>query len=55
MWYPAIGVASYSARATFIKDPEDYSHGLNERISLKGIATGVRFYLNLFGELSSRY
>ena len=54
MWYRALGVASYSASATFTKDSEDYSHGLNERIPLRNIAPGIRFYLSLFRELSSR-
>lgn len=53
MWYRALGVASYSASATFTKDSEDYSHGLNERIPLRNLSPGVRFYLSLFRELSS--
>ncbi len=54
MWYRALGVPSYSASATFIKDSDEYAHGLNERVPLKNIAPGIRFYLSLFAELASR-
>ena len=52
MWYRANGVASYGASPLFIKDSDDYSHGLNERISLSNIRPGVTYYLSLFTDLS---
>ncbi|QYU67269.1 M20/M25/M40 family metallo-hydrolase [Leptolyngbya sp. 15MV] len=54
MWYRALSVPSYSASASFIKDSDEYAHGLNERVPLANIAPGIRFYLSLFADLASR-
>jgi acetylornithine deacetylase/succinyl-diaminopimelate desuccinylase-like protein len=54
MWYRAKGVPSYGAAASFSKESDDFSHGLNERISLSNIAPGVVFYTTLLGDLGSR-
>ncbi|MDE2595272.1 MAG: M20/M25/M40 family metallo-hydrolase [Sphingomonadales bacterium] len=52
MWYRAKGVASYGASPTFIKDSDDFSHGLNERVPLSNIRPGLTYYLTLFTDLS---
>ena len=52
MWFRALGVPSYGASPTFIKDSDDFSHGLNERVPLSNIAPGINFYISLFGDLS---
>ena len=54
MWYRALGVPSYSASATFMKDSEEFAHGLNERVPLRNVAPGIRFYLSLFRDLSAQ-
>ncbi len=54
MWYRALGVPSYGASATMIKDSDDYSHGLNERIPLLNIGPGITFYLSLLRDLASK-
>jgi acetylornithine deacetylase/succinyl-diaminopimelate desuccinylase-like protein len=54
MWYRALGVPSYGASASFIKDSDDFAHGLNERISLMNIRPGITYYRTLIGELASR-
>ena len=37
MWFRHHGVPSYGAGPMFIKDSEDFSHGLNERTPLANI------------------
>ncbi|HUQ52706.1 MAG TPA: M20/M25/M40 family metallo-hydrolase [Gammaproteobacteria bacterium] len=54
MWYRAAGVPSYGASATFIKESDDFMHGLNERIPLLNVRPGVTYYLSVLTELSSR-
>lgn len=53
MWYRALGVPSYGASATMMKESDDYSHGLNERVPLLNIEPGITFYLSLLRELAS--
>lgn len=52
MWFRAAGVDSYGASPVFVKDSDDFAHGLNERIPLSNIAPGVVYYLTLIPELS---
>ena len=52
MWFRSHGVPSYGASPMFIKDSEDFSHGLNERTPISNIPPGVRYYLDLLTTLS---
>jgi acetylornithine deacetylase/succinyl-diaminopimelate desuccinylase-like protein len=52
MWFRAKGVDSYGASPVFVKDSDEFAHGLNERIPLSNIAPGVAYYLTLIPELS---
>jgi acetylornithine deacetylase/succinyl-diaminopimelate desuccinylase-like protein len=52
MWFRYHGVPSYGASPTFIKESEDFSHGLNERTPVMNIAPGITYYLSLFSDLS---
>lgn len=52
MWYRALGVPSYGASPTMVKDSEDYAHGLNERVPLLNIRPGITYYLSLFRDLA---
>ncbi len=52
MWYRALGVPSYGASPTAIKDSDDFAHGLNERVPLSNIKPGLTYYLSLFIDLS---
>ncbi len=54
MWYRAIGVPSYGASASMMKDSDHFSHGLNERISLSNIAPGIKYYLSVYRDLTSQ-
>lgn len=52
MWYRALGVPSYGASPAFSKDSDDFSHGLNERVSLANLGPGITYYLSLIADLS---
>ncbi len=54
MWYRTLGVPSYGASGTFIKDADDFAHGLNERVSLSNIAPGIVYYDALMRDLASK-
>jgi len=52
MWYRAKGVPSYGISPIFIKDSDDFSHGLNERVELRNIRPGLIYYFSLLPALS---
>lgn len=52
MWFRYNNVASYGASPTFIKESDEFSHGLNERTPIDNIAPGIAYYVSLFGDLS---
>jgi len=54
MWYRALGVPSYGASPSFIKESDEFAHGLNERIPLANIRPGVSYYLSVLRALASR-
>lgn len=54
MWYRALGVPSYGASASLVKESEDFSHGLNEREPLSNINPGITYYLSLYRDLASK-
>lgn len=52
MWFRAHNVPSYGASPVFIKDSDDFSHGLNERVPIDNIGPAITYYLSLFTDLS---
>jgi carboxypeptidase PM20D1 len=52
MWFRYHNVPSYGASPVFIKDSEDFSHGLNERTPIWNISPAITYYLSLFTDLS---
>jgi carboxypeptidase PM20D1 len=52
MWFRYHDVPSYSASPVFIKESEDFSHGLNERTPISTIAPSIDYYLSLIPALS---
>ncbi len=52
MWFRHQGVPSYGASPVFIKDSDDFSHGLNERTPTANIPPAITYYLSLFTDLS---
>jgi len=54
MWFRALGVPSYGASGTFMRDSDDFSHGLDERVPLANIGRSLTYYRLLLTELSSK-
>lgn len=54
MWYRAKGIDSYSASPSFVKESEDFSHGLNERMPLANVRPGIVYYTALLSELAAK-
>jgi len=54
MWYRALGVPSYGASASMIKESDEFAHGLNERVPLLNVSPGVTYYLSLLKDLSAK-
>lgn len=52
MWFRYHHVDSYGASPTFIKESDDFSHGLNERTPVSNITPGITYYLSLLADLS---
>jgi acetylornithine deacetylase/succinyl-diaminopimelate desuccinylase-like protein len=52
MWYRYHHVPSYGASPVFMKDSDDFSHGLNERVPIANIPPSISYYLVLIPELS---
>ncbi len=52
MWFRHAGVPSYGASPVFIKDSEDFSHGLNERVPIANIPPAIDYYLVLVKDLT---
>ncbi|WP_293880714.1 M20/M25/M40 family metallo-hydrolase [Sphingomonas sp.] len=52
MWFRYHKVPSYGASPVFIKDSDEFSHGLNERTPIFNIAPAITYYLSLFTDLS---
>ena len=52
MWFRYHHVPSYGASPTFIKESEDFSHGLDERTPISNIQPAIDYYLVLIPELT---
>ena len=52
MWFRYHHVPSYGASPIFIKDSDEFSHGLNERTPIANIPPAVNYYLSLVSDLS---
>ncbi len=52
MWYRSVGVPSYGVSPIFIKQSDDFSHGLNERTPIDNIPLAISYYRSLFTDLT---
>lgn len=52
MWFRYHHVPSYGASPIFIKNSDEFSHGLNERTPISNIGPGVDYYLSVVSDLS---
>ncbi len=52
MWFRHEGAPSYGASPVFMKDSDNFSHGLNERAPVAAIAPAIDYYLSLIPALA---
>lgn len=52
MWYRYEGVPSYGASPIFIKESDEFSHGLNERTPTSNFGPGIAYYVTLLEALT---
>ncbi len=52
MWFRYHHVPSYGASPIFIKESDQFSHGLNERTPISNIGPGIAYYLSLVPDLT---
>ena len=52
MWYRSVGVPSYGVSPTFIKQSDDFSHGLNERTPIDNVPLAITYYRSLLTDLT---
>jgi acetylornithine deacetylase/succinyl-diaminopimelate desuccinylase-like protein len=52
MWFRAKDIPSYGISPIFLKDSDEFSHGLNERVQLNNIRPGLAYYYSLLTDLS---
>ncbi len=51
--FGAVGIPTYGTGQNFIKNSDDFSHGLNERIPVKSFYDGLDFWYLLLKEIAS--
>lgn len=54
MWYRALGTPSYAVAPSFIKESDEFAHGLNERIPLANLGPGITYYRTVLTDLASK-
>jgi acetylornithine deacetylase/succinyl-diaminopimelate desuccinylase-like protein len=54
IWFNPAGIPTYGVGETFIKDSDDFAHGLNERISTKSFYDGLEYWHSLVTQLAGR-
>lgn len=54
VFFRAAGIPTYGAGETFMKDSDDYAHGLNERVPVEGFHNGLRHWRVLITSLAGR-
>jgi acetylornithine deacetylase/succinyl-diaminopimelate desuccinylase-like protein len=53
IYFRAAGIPTYGVNEDFIKDGDDFSHGLNERLPVKSFYEGLEYWYVLLKELSA--
>ncbi|WBH15450.1 M20/M25/M40 family metallo-hydrolase [Sphingomonas radiodurans] len=52
MWFRSVGIPSYGISPIFLKESDDFSHGLNERTAVDNVPLAVRYYRSVLTDLS---
>ena len=53
IYFRAAGIPTYGVSGDFIKDGDDFSHGLNERLPVKSFYEGLEYWYFLLKVLSA--
>jgi acetylornithine deacetylase/succinyl-diaminopimelate desuccinylase-like protein len=53
IYFRAVGIPTYGVSGDFIKDGDDFSHGLNERLPVKSFYDGLEYWHSLLKQLSA--
>ena len=51
MWFRSVGIPSYGVSPVFVKESDEFSHGLNERTSVDNVPLALRYYRSLLTDL----
>ena len=54
MFFRAAGIPTYGVSDTFIKDSDDFAHGLNERLPVKSFYDGLEYWYVLMKDLAGQ-
>ena len=54
LYFRAAGIPTYGVGGVFLKDEDDFSHGLNERVPVESFYTGLTHWRVLITELAGR-
>jgi acetylornithine deacetylase/succinyl-diaminopimelate desuccinylase-like protein len=54
LYFRAAGIPTYGVGAVFLKDEDDFSHGLNERVPVESFYSGLTHWRVLITELAGR-
>jgi acetylornithine deacetylase/succinyl-diaminopimelate desuccinylase-like protein len=52
--FRAVGIPSYGVDGNFMKSSDDFSHGLNERLSVKSFYDSLTYWHALLKDLAGR-
>ncbi|WP_085808729.1 M20/M25/M40 family metallo-hydrolase [Sphingomonas sp. TZW2008] len=52
MWFRSVGIPSYGISPLFLKESDEFAHGLNERTPIDNVPLGVRYYRSVLTDLS---
>lgn len=53
VFFRAAGIPTYGVSAIFMREEDDFSHGLNERIPVDALYSGLSFWRTLISELAA--
>jgi acetylornithine deacetylase/succinyl-diaminopimelate desuccinylase-like protein len=54
LFFRAQGIPTYGVGAVFIKDSDDFAHGLNERVPVDTFYAGLTHWRVIINELAAR-
>ena len=55
MYFRAAGIPTYGVGGMFMKDSDAFSHGLNERVPVKGFYDGLDYWYVLLKDVGGKH